>query len=736
MTETSGPVGGDPLSTHEFDISLRHLEAELMRVDLLLQREVRRWQLADQDPADTFRGLYVSDSQADALLARKFSSSWGASTFLDPAEATAFSDALKRARGRAQALADEAERQGKTVRLRWLAEAFSLDKFDLDALLICLAPALDLRYEQVYGYLQDDITRKRPGVSLVLDLLCKPGVARLTMLSRFADEAPLIRRGLLQQIDEPGSRSPPLLSQSLTIDEAVVAWLLGSYQPHASLAVSAELIPPAHRAQDRMLAGAAGQVEALWQSLQRSRRDGSLPPLAAFHGPDDTAQEATARLMGVLSERALLKVNIERVVESGLAPLQAIRMALRDSRMIDALPHLVGWDTCLSQDGAPPPDILSELCHYPDVVLISGSRPWQAWGLDRDRELIRLEFPVPSFTHRLALWQHFQDTGLDDPAGIIDLAGQFQLTTGQIRDAAASARDMAALCGEPVQTNDLFAAARAHSNPKLSALARKITPRFGWGDIVLPLDQLELLREIVSTVRGRPKVLEEWGVGTKLASSNGVTVLFGGPPGTGKTMGAEILAAELGLDLYKIDLSTVVSKYIGETEKNLERIFNEAERSNAILFFDEADALFGKRSEVRDSHDRYANIEISYLLQRMEAYDGVTILATNLRANLDEAFTRRLQFSVDFPFPEEEDRLRIWTTLFPPDVPRDPNLDFPFLARRYKIAGGNIRNIIVSAAYLAAGDGQRVAMAHLLHGARRELQKMGRLVGDDDMPGS
>jgi SpoVK/Ycf46/Vps4 family AAA+-type ATPase len=212
-----------------------------------------------------------------------------------------------------------------------------------------------------------------------------------------------------------------------------------------------------------------------------------------------------------------------------------------------------------------------------------------------------------------------------------------------------------------------------------------------------------------------------------------VTVLFAGPPGTGKTMAAEIIAGELGLDLYKIDLSTIVSKYIGETEKNLERIFVEATTSNAILFFDEADALFGKRSEVRDSHDRYANIEISYLLQRMEAYDGVTILATNMRANLDEAFTRRLQFAVDYPFPDEEYRLRIWQALFPPDVPRDADLDFAAMARRFKLAGGNIRNIIVGAAYLAATDGRQVTMEHLIHGTRRELQKMGRLIGDDDL---
>jgi SpoVK/Ycf46/Vps4 family AAA+-type ATPase len=263
-------------------------------------------------------------------------------------------------------------------------------------------------------------------------------------------------------------------------------------------------------------------------------------------------------------------------------------------------------------------------------------------------------------------------------------------------------------------------------------LARKITPRYAWEDIILPPDQMEILREIVNTVRARPLVLTEWGLGGKLVSSAGITALFAGPPGTGKTMAAEIIAGELALDLYKIDLSTIVSKYIGETEKNLEHIFQEAEASNAILFFDEADALFGKRSEVRDSHDRYANIEISFLLQRMEAYEGITILATNLRSNLDDAFTRRLQFAVDFTFPEEEERLHIWQALFPPDAPREDGLDLGILARRYKLAGGNIRNILVSAAYLAAADRGKISMSHLVLGARRELQKMGRLVNEDE----
>ena len=204
-------------------------------------------------------------------------------------------------------------------------------------------------------------------------------------------------------------------------------------------------------------------------------------------------------------------------------------------------------------------------------------------------------------------------------------------------------------------------------------------------------------------------------------------MLFVGPSGTGKTMAAEIIAGELGLDLYKIDLSGVVSKYIGETEKNLSTIFQEAEQSNAILFFDEADAIFGKRSEVKDAHDRYANIEVNYLLQKMEEYEGITILASNFPKNFDDAFTRRLRFIVGFPFPEEVYRHRMWKSMFPPDAPLGQDIDFDFLSRKLKITGGNIKNIALNAAFLAAANAGVIGMKHLIRSTRREFQKMGRL---------
>lgn len=708
------------------DLSFAHLQAELARIDVLIRREVLRWQLAGQDPTDAFRGLHVSDAEAEMLLARPFGASWGHTVTLEPEIAASFEQAKAQIGHQSQAISKEARRQNQILRLEYLSWAFNLSRFDLDVLLICLAPTLDLRYERLYGYLQDDITRKRPRINLALDLLCGPEPAqRLPYLLRFSDDAPLFKYFLLSSIGDSRGSDIPLLSQILDVDGALVTWLLGGYHPHVELGSAATLTRPHEDDTDALLA-----TDVL-SNLEHAADERAL---VVFYGPDQVRQQAAARLLAARAGRLLLVVNIASVVESGTEPLRAVRLALRDARLTSSILCLSGWDACLVKDGAPPPELLFELCAYPDLVIIAGRENWQVVGIERARRLFRLEFPLLAYGQRSALWQHFlEQPELEEALDVPALAGHFVLTSGQIRDAVAAAKDMAGQGARGLESQDLFSAARIHSNPRLSSLARKIVPRYDWQDIVLPEDQRSLLWEIISTVRARSLVLEEWGVGQKLTSSKGITVLFAGPPGTGKTMAAEILSGELGLDLYKIDLSSIVSKYIGETEKNLERIFNEAESSNAILFFDEADALFGKRSEVKDSHDRYANIEISYLLQRMEAYDGVTILATNLRANLDEAFTRRLQFAVDFPFPEEEDRLRIWQALFPPTVPQAPDLDLALLAKRFRLAGGSIRNVIVSATYLAATDGGQVMMKHLLHGTRRELQKMGRLVREEDL---
>jgi SpoVK/Ycf46/Vps4 family AAA+-type ATPase len=328
-----------------------------------------------------------------------------------------------------------------------------------------------------------------------------------------------------------------------------------------------------------------------------------------------------------------------------------------------------------------------------------------------------------------------------DDIDLDGLADRFRLTPDQIAAAVMTVSNAArwraathSLAEESLGADgdttlgDLFAAARAQSGHGLARLARKVEPKYTWDDIVLPPDQLAHLREICNQATYRRVVYGEWGFDRKLSLGKGLNVLFSGPPGTGKTMAAEVIGNELQLDLYKIDLSQVVSKYIGETEKNLSEIFREAQTSNAILFFDEADALFGKRSEVKDAHDRYANIEIGYLLQKMEEYDGIAILATNMRQHMDEAFVRRMQAIVEFPFPDEEYRRRIWEVIFPREAPVGEDVDFSVLAREVKLAGGNIRNIALAAAFFAFEDGNPISRRHIQRGTRREHQKLGRCV--------
>ncbi len=313
---------------------------------------------------------------------------------------------------------------------------------------------------------------------------------------------------------------------------------------------------------------------------------------------------------------------------------------------------------------------------------------------------------------------------IDSPAL---LTGQFNLGLSDIHEVA---QRVLADVNPADSTLDarLWDACLAHTRPRMDTLAQRLVPKATWEDIVLPDDVVDLLRQIATQVRQRSTVYEEWGFRERMNRGLGIVTLFTGESGTGKTMAAEIIANDLRLNLYRIDLSAVVSKYIGETEKNLRRLFDAAEDGGAILFFDEADALFGKRSQVRDSHDRYANIEVNYLLQRMEAYRGLAILATNMRSSLDDAFTRRIRFIVNFPMPERDDRMRIWKKVFPSQTPVE-NLDLDRLAS-YKLAGGGIFNSALNAAFLAAESGTPVTMAHIMKAIRIEYIKSDRLIHD------
>jgi hypothetical protein len=344
----------------------------------------------------------------------------------------------------------------------------------------------------------------------------------------------------------------------------------------------------------------------------------------------------------------------------------------------------------------------------------------------------RFDIRRPSENERRELWRSLLGDvgGWPSLNGALDVVvGQFELSPPAIR---AAAREAEAIADEPLSER-LWDACRRHARPSLDDLAQRIDPDAGWADLVLPPPQLAMLRQVAAQVRWRTRVYDDWGFAAGGGRGRGISALFAGPSGTGKTMAAEVLARELRLDLFRIDLSAVVSKYIGETEKNLRRVFAAAERGGAVLLFDEADALFGRRTEVKDSHDRFANIEISYLLQRMEAYRGLAILTTNQRRAIDDAFLRRLRFVVEFPFPGSSERASIWRHVLAGVVPTEA-LDHERLAQ-LAIAGGSIRNVALGAAFLAADEGTPLRMDHILRAARSEYAKLERSLTQAELDG-
>jgi hypothetical protein len=710
-----------------------HLLAELLRLDLMLQRQVARLRAADLITEDEFRGLYIPDGQVDALLDqphRSLQASYDAAGH--PGD-----DLIEEVRQENAARLEAGLRSGSGLPLPRLAELFGLSPLETDILLVCVAPEVDLRYETLYAYVQNDVTKKRPSVDLALKLLCPTLEERLEARAVLSPAAPLLRHEMIRLFDDPQDREPPLLARLLKADQRIVDFLLEQDRIDSQLLPFTRRVEPARALSDLALPdGLVGQLANAVPFLEQGG-------VAYFHGPYGVGKQAAAEAICAATGRPLLAADMAALLPSGLPLERAVALLAREARLRGTGLYLAHFEALLADARASQhlPALARRLMEAGITLLVGSEQLGHPATVWRDARLLVFEFDLPKFPLRRSMWERALGNDGARPDASVDiaaLANKFVLSGGQIEDAARYAESLTHARPEShrqISMGDLYAAARAQSSHDLQQLAQKVEPLYKWADIVLPRRAMQQLREVFSSVKYRHVVYSEWGFERKLSLGKGVNALFCGPSGTGKTMAAQILAHELSLDLYKIDLSGVVSKYIGETEKNLGRIFREAQHSNAILFFDEADALFGKRSEVKDAHDRYANIEVAYLLQKMEEYDGITILATNLRKNMDEAFTRRLHHIVEFPFPDEQQRLLIWRGVFPTESPLAEDVELQFLARQFELAGGNIRNIALSAAFLAAEQDGAIRMDHLLLGAARELRKMGKLPSEAQFRG-
>jgi AAA+ superfamily predicted ATPase len=705
------------------------LRAALGRLDatLALAMEKAREIYGSSAANDRFRGLYITDADADTLLRRPPGKPLFASDHLAPGASPSLPFATP---------SNAASASTDSVTLDWLRTTFDLSRFDLDVVLLALAPEIDLRYERLYAYLHDDVSRRRPSVDLACHLFCHSDEARIAARARLAPDAPLLRHRLIELSADSATTTRPLLAHTIKLDDQIVTRLLGHVVLDRRLAGYVNRFAAWYALEEAPLAKdvLAGLRSATLRSMETNQ-----PIRLYFHGPHGSGKLGTAAALASLAGVPLSVLGLDRVVSHGADAERIVELALRDAWFGGAMLCLRGFETLDGDNRTLARARINDMVvHTPVVTIVASTRPWAPDGTVF-ADALPVAFGVLDAGQRAAVWRRdLARAGLAaDPETIEAVAARFRLTSGGIDGAVATAGSRltrrTALDDPPdrrrrglVPADELFSAARAQCGADLATLAARVRPSRSWSELVLPPDPMAQLHELAARAAHGPRVLGDWGFGRRMSRGTGVTALFCGASGSGKTLAAEILAAELGVDLFRVDLAGIVSKYIGETEKNLDRIFAAAEHANGVVLFDESDALFGKRSEVNDSHDRYANIEISYLLQKMEQFEGVAILTTNLRGNLDNAFVRRLAFSVLFPFPDSEHRRRIWSGIWPAAVPLAPDIDFDAVADRFKLSGGNIANIALAAAFRAAARGTPIEMTDLLHATRREYQKLGK----------
>jgi hypothetical protein len=711
-----------------------HIGDELFWLDLVLKRRVAlfRASLAALEPGTGGQQMFISHAEIEQLLGAE-------------ADAPSHLAELDREIAETRALIDARIAQnlesGTVPALVQIARMFQLMPFEQKALVICLAPELDDKYDKIYAYLHDDVGRKRPSLRLILDLLCRTPAERWRARAVLTDRGALLHMGVLQAWDEPGSSSGASdYARFLRLDPSLLNFVLGVGGVDARLGSAAFMISPG--AEQRADADDAdAELERRLRTLIERRIDpervGSGQLVVNLYGPRDVGRLELARALCRGFGWELLYVDLEALVDAAEDVDTRLALALRQALLAQVPVYLDNLDAALDRAGrgdALARRLASQIARYCRLAFVASTRPRGSAEWFEGLAFHQIAVPFPDAGRRQRVWQRLLGSANGESSDWPSLlARQFRLTSRQISDALNSARNECTIDDREPTLDRLTAACRAQSHQVLSDLATRIDPNYRWEQLVLPADKLERLKELCAQHKHRYRVFEEWGFGARLSHGKGLSALFTGSPGTGKTMASEVVARELGLDLYKVDLSAVVSKYIGETEKNLSKIFREAESSNAILFFDEADALFGKRTEVSDAHDRYANVETSYLLQKMEEYDGIVILASNLRENMDEAFVRRLRFIVDFPFPDEVHRARIWQTHFPEAAPVSDDLDFGLFAQKLQVAGGSIKNIALNAAFLAAEEGSAIGVRHVLASARREYEKIGKRWDDVQM---
>ncbi len=670
----------------------------LRRSDLLLLRAVRRQRARPAMRAKgQFWGSVITDDEVDALLRAHGEIDY-------PVGADGLEDAIA---------ASAAYRDAPGGRFAQLRDAFDLDGDDMDLILLSLAPEISAGYGKIFAYLNDNLNQAYLTVDLATRVLRQERRQRLALQSRLLPGSPMIHNRLLML--NPPDGMDTHTSRRVHPAPTLIQWLLQAKK--LALSEGATLLDT--RLLPFVPASTSKRLEVLRPSLNKAIT-------VAIVGGTSGMREGIAMAVARQAGRPLVRVDMERCKSYLTAPNELTRDLMLDG----SIPYLINVP-----DTSEEPQIRMQmmnvgtaLAELPYVVCVGGNdRRAVATMLGVDRPNVTVPVGRTTNDERVGAWASALERRDWNSGMAKEVAERFYSVGGTTIERVLERAEAEAGGVEP-DIETIWSSAREAARPEFSGLAQRITPRYNWDDLILPDKIVGQLKHLEQYLAQQETVMHHWG-GQKIRPRGyGIKALFSGSPGTGKTMCAEVIAGGLGLDLFKVDLSAVISRWVGETEKNLKEIFDAAEGGASVILFDEADSLFGSRGDVKQAQDRFANQEVSFLLQRLEVFEGCAILTTNLQENIDEAFLRRFGAVIEFPMPSPPEREALWQRAIPEGAPRDPDLDLSYLAQRFSLAGGSIINASINACVVAASKGEDVAMRHVVFAVARELYKMGKQI--------
>lgn len=694
-------------------------------LDLKIEKYLVKKKLREIRISNPLKGMVVSEEEVLKILSKEDSTSE------DESKIRNLSSKIDMIAKEINGNIKIAIEKGLIFNFNRLSNLFNLDDIEMNLLIVGISVELDTKYEKVFGFLHDNINNKRPTFDVAFNILEIPFEEKIKFRNNIR-KGSFFQKFILKQelfLDES-----TFLSSELIIDERIVDFIINGNNLDVQIKeLISEYIPVMD---DKNLSYKLKVVEDIDRTINNFYINayGEKCIYIFLHGDKGVGKKSIIKNYVDLNCVKLIIADL-KILSLREVPLrESIKKILREAVLREAFVCFENY-SCIEKDLEDRDILLKDffisLEFFNQPVFVLSEEKYKPNKYFNESAIVSFNVERPVYEERIELWEYYLKSNNLDGFSSSELAAKFNFTPLQINNAAKSTSSKLLLDNENRKV--IYEACYEQVDSKLTEKTVKVKATYTWEQLVLPEEQKKYLKDACNQVKNRYTVYEKWGFGKKLAYGKGLSLICAGPPGTGKTMSAQVVANELNLELYRIDLSQIVSKYIGETEKNLDMIFNEAKLSNAILFFDEADSLFGKRSEVKSANDKYANMETAYLLQKIEEYEGISMLATNYLNNIDKAFLRRINYVITYPFPNAMSRKQIWIGMFPVEAPLDEDVDFDYLSKTFEIAGGNIKNVVVYSAFIAAEEKKCISMRHILYAAKYELQKMDKLLLVEDL---